>query len=426
MSKITWHNETRKVKDLLPADYNPRAMSEKERQDLLESVEEFDAVVPVVINIGKRENILIGGHQRVEIYGMLNIEEIDVRVPNRELTLAEEKRLNLRLNKNTGHFVGDKLKELGIDLLIEVGFGEEELTGMFDDVDVLDDSFDVEKKIKEIKTPKTAPGDLWQLGDHRLMVGDSTDPEQVKKLMGGAKADMIYCDPPYNIGLDYTKGIGQKANYGGNYTAKKDSKNNDDYKTFVGKTIANALENAKKDVHVFYWCDERYIWVFQTIYAEQAVESHRVCLWIKQSANPTPQIAFSKVYEPCVYGKRGKPYLNRDIKNLSEIMNKEVEGGNQGFDEIFSYVNLWLQKRDTTQDYEHPTQKPVTLHERPLKRCTAPGHVVIDLFGGSGSTLISCEQLKRKAYLMEQDPIFATVIIERWEAWTGGKAKKIK
>ena len=132
------------------------------------------------------------------------------------------------------------------------------------------------------------------------------------------------------------------------------------------------------------------------------MESHRVCLWIKQSANPTPQIAFSKVYEPCVYGKRGKPYLNRDIKNLSEIMNKEVESGNQGFDEVFSYVNLWLQKRDTTQDYEHPTQKPVTLHERPLKRCTAPGHNVIDLFGGSGSTLMTCEQLKRKAYLMEQ------------------------
>ncbi len=432
MQKIQWKNETRLVKDLLPADYNPREMTSKEEEDLRASIEEFDAVVPVVINIGKRGNVLIGGHQRVTIYGQLGIEEIDVRVPNRELTTAEEKRLNLRLNRNTGHFVQEKLKEMGIELLIDVGFDEEDMSAMFDDVDIIDDAFDVQARTKKMTAPITAPGDVWQLGDHRLMVGDSTNPEDVAKLMGKDKADMIYCDPPYNIGIDYSKGTNtgpkqkekrvfrtEKASYG------NDNMKDDRYYGFLSKTLVNALQHANKDVHTFYWCDERYIGLIQRMFVDQGIDSKRVCMWVKNNFSLTPQIAFNKVYEPCVYGVKGSPYLNKNIKNLNEILNKEVESGNQVHDEIMSYVTLWIEKRDSVQEYEHPTQKPITLHEKPLKRCTGVGHVVIDLFGGSGSTLIACEQLKRRARLMEIDPIFATVIIERWENFTNKKAKRI-
>lgn len=258
--------------------------------------------------------------------------------------------------------------------------------------------------------------------------------------------DMIYCDPPYNIGLNYEDGwsgsdTGHK--YRGTGATRKDTsgkfpdlkykgvKINDrktaaDYMAFIGQTIDNALQASGKNVHVFYWCDENFIWVMQQAFSEHGIDPRRVCIWIKNNFNMTPQFAFNKVYEPCVYGTVGKPFLNPRYRNLNEILNKEIESGNQVHDEIYDLFNIWLVKRMATQSYNHPTQKPVQLHEKPLKRCTAPGSKVLDLFGGSGSTLIACEQLKRKAYLMELNPVFCQVIIDRWEQQTGKKAKKVK
>lgn len=148
-------------------------------------------------------------------------------------------------------------------------------------------------------------------------------------------------------------------------------------------------------------------------------------MWIKNNFNMTPQIAFNKVYEPCVYGVIGRPYLNPILKNLNEILNKEILSGNQVHDEIGDMFNIWLARRDNAQDYEHPTQKPVTLHEKPIKRTTKVNDLILDLFGGSGSTMISAEQLGRRVYLMENDPIFCQVIINRWKEFTGKKAIKI-
>lgn len=423
--KITWSIEKRKVADLKGAAYNPRKMSEEEERDLSESIDEFGAVIPVVVNVGKRNNILIGGHQRTKLYTKKGVEEIDVIVPSRELSPTEEKRLNLRLNKNTGSWDTEKLREMDLTMLLDVGFGDEELQVFFDDVEMIDDQFNVGRAMAEIKNPKTKPGEVWQLGEHRLMCGDSTDPVQVKKLMGDDKADIIYCDPPYNIGLDYSKGVTTEGKYQGNFTGKKDSKKDGEYAAFVDATLKNALENTKPNAHVFYWCDERYIWIMQTLFSENKVKNQRVCLWVKNNFNITPQVAFNKAYEPCVYGVTGKPFLNKGIRNLNEILNKEIESGNQVHEEILEMITIWLDKREDTTRYEHPTQKPVTLAEKPLKRCSAPGHIVIDLFGGSGSTLIACEQIKRKARLMEQDPVFCDVIIKRWEEFTNQKAKKL-
>lgn len=421
---LKWKNETRKVKDLIPADYNPRDMTEKERQDLANSIEEFNEVEPVVVNTGKRKDVLIGGHQRVKHYADIGKETVDVRVPSRELSLEEEQRLNLRLNRNVGHFVGEKLKELDLTMLLEVGFDDDDLAMLWDDVDTVEDDFDVERAVKEIKVPRIKEGEIWQLGDHRLMCGDSTNPDDVSELMD-VKADLIYCDPPYNIGLDYNKGIGGKGDYGGGYSSKKDSKKDEVYYEFIKHTVENAIQNSKKDFHIFYWSDERFINVIQNIYNTLGIDNRRVCLWIKNSFNVTPQVAFNKVYEPCVYGTRGKPKLNKNIRNLNEILNQEVGSGNQVIDEIMDIITIWLVKRDNTQQYEHPTQKPVSLNEKPIKRCTSPGDVMLDLFGGSGSSLIACEQLGRKARMMEIDPIFATVIVDRWEAFSSKKAKKI-
>ncbi len=422
---LTWTTARRAVKDLLPAGYNPRKMTENERRDLEDSIKEFGTVVPIVLNIGTRENVLIGGHQRAAIYADLGIEEIDVMVPSRELSEKEEKTLNLRLNKNLGSWDDELLKAFDMDLLLEVGFGDEELQALFDDVDVIDDDFDVEKAIKETKVARVKPGEIWQMGEHRLLVGDSTNVEQVKKLMGTDLADVIYMDPPYNIGLDYSKGISTSGKYEGSYTGAKDSKKDTVYGAFLDASIKAALAVAKPNAHIFYWCDERYIWLLQTLYQQNGVDNKRVCLWIKNNFNMTPQVAFNKAYEPCVYGVRGKPFLNKSLTNTNELLNKEITNGNQVHEEILDLFDLWLVRRDAAQSYEHPTQKPVTLNEKPLKRVSAPGHIVFSGFAGSGSDLIACEQLNRKWRGVEQDPLFATVCIDRWESFTNQKASRL-
>ena len=424
-NKLVWSITRRVIKDLLPAGYNPRKISENERRDLENSIKEFGTVIPVVLNIGTRSNVIIGGHQRVSIYADLGIEEIDAMIPNRELNEKEEKTLNLRLNKNLGSWDEEKLKELDMDLLLEVGFGDEELQSLFDDVDVIDDEFDIEKAVRETKIPRVKPGEIWELGEHKLLVGDSTSLEQVQKLMGSDLADVIYCDPPYNIGLDYSKGVGTSGKYEGSYTSKKDSKKDSVYTSFIDSSMQTALTVAKPNVHLFYWCDEKYIWLTQTLFTQNKIENKRVCLWIKNNQNCTPQVAFNKMYEPCVYGIIGKPYLNKNIKNANEILNQEITSGNQVHEEILDMINIWMEKRDNAQDYEHPTQKPVTLNEKPLKRCSAPGHVVFSGFAGGGSDLIACEQLGRKWRGVEIDLIFATVCIDRWEKFTNKKAKLI-
>ncbi len=182
---LTWKAEKRKVSDLIEAEYNPRKMSAEEEKNLDESIGEFGAVIPVVVNIGKRKDVLIGGHQRKKLYQKRGITEIDVMVPQRELTRDEEKKLNLRLNKNTGSWDLEKLREFGLGMLSEVGFNNIEVTGIFDTKQTADDNFDLEEAEKKAGTTKIKRGDIYQLGKHRIMCGDVRDEKDMKKLMGG-------------------------------------------------------------------------------------------------------------------------------------------------------------------------------------------------------------------------------------------------
>ena len=143
-----------------------------------------------------------------------------------------------------------------------------------------------------------------------------------------------------------------------------------------------------------------------------------MCLWIKNGHNPTPQVAFNKCYEPCVYGTLGRPFLSKTEQGLTEIMNGEITTGNQSLDDI----NLWTSKRVSSEKYKHATTKPVELHYRAIKRCTRPNDIVLDSFGGSGSTLGACHNLNRRCYLVELEPIFCDLIIRRYEILTGDKA----
>ena len=414
--KRTWSSTTRKLVDLINNGYNPRKLSESEKRDLQKSVKEFGAVVPIVLNIGSRANIIIGGEQRVKVYIDLGIEEIECMIPSKELTLEEEKELNLRLNKNTGSWNEELLKEFDMNLLLDVGFGDEELQNLFDDVDLVEDDFNVEKAIKETITPKVKLGEVWELGKHRLLVGDSTNEDQVKELMKDDLADIVFCDPPYNISWEY----GGK--YGGEY---KDNKSEDEYSEFISKSIETAKKFAKRDSHFFYWSDPNSIGLTQSLYDKYQIKKRRVCLWIKSNQNCTPKIAWNRLYEPCTYGTLGKPYLNPNFRNANEILNQEVTTGNQVLDELQDMIDLWLVKRDNTQSYLHPTQKPISLNEKPFKRCSAPGHIIFSGFAGSGSDLIACEELNRVWRGVEKDLLFATIVIDRWEKFTNLKAKKI-
>jgi DNA modification methylase len=412
------------VKDLKASAYNARKWDEKAIADMKESISRFGLVDPLLVNgAPERKNIVIGGHLRLKVATLLGFTEVPVvylTIPD----IEKEKELNLRLNKNVGAWDEELLKLFDTNLLLDVGFTPDELNGFFDDVlEIQDDGFNVEEELAKIVTPETKPGDLYQLGDHRLLCGNSLDAKDVMKLMGDARANMVFSDPPYNINLDYRKGIGTK----GKYTTDKlvdDNKGAKEFEQFLDDAIKNALAASKPDAHVFFWCDEKYVWLLQKLYEEHGIVNRRLCFWVKNNFDPTPQVAFNKVIELCVYGTRGTPPLNPALKNLSEVMNKEANSIGL-YDDLMSIVQLWLVKRDATTDYEHPTQKPITLCEKPLKRCSAPGEIILDLFGGSGSTLIAAEQLKRRAFLVEIDPTFCDVIIRRWETFTGNHAKRL-
>lgn len=418
-TKLHWTTEKRIVNDLIPYEKNPRTISSKQLADLTKSLQKFNLVeIPAI----DTNNTVLAGHQRLKVLQVLGRgnEEIDVRVPNRKLIEKEAEQYLISSNALGGDWDFEKLKSFDLDLLLDIGFNQIDLTHLWEDnLTVEQDAFDVEEELAKIKTPKTKLGDLIRLGSHRLLCGDSTKSENLKRLFGTDKATMIYSDPVYNISIDYNKGLGGKKNYGGTVN---DKKSEGAYRELIQKSLENALAVAKKDVHVFYWCDQTYIWLIQDLYRELGVANKRVCLWIKNGHNPTPGVAFNKCYEPCVYGVQGAPYIAPNIQNLNEVMNKELTTGNSLLEETSAELDLWLVKRLPAKEYQHATSKPPKLHEKAIRRCTKPGDIILDSFSGSGSTLIAGEQLKRKVYGMELEPIFCDLIIRRFEKLTGIKA----
>ncbi len=412
------------VKDLKPATYNPRKWEPGAIEQLTESIQRFGLIDPILVNSAdNRKNIVIGGHFRLKIAKDLGFTEVPVvylDLPDE----GKEKELNLRLNRNTGEWDFELLKDFDINLLLDAGFNDTELSMAWDEnIELEDDGFNTRKELEAIINPETKTGDIYQLGRHKLICGDATNPEVVNTLLGDSKINTIYADPPYNLNYDYQKGLGKEKKY--KCQEVKDDRSNEEYRIFLEKTLHNGLDHCEKDVHIFYWCDQKYIGLLQDLYASNGINNKRVCLWIKNNQNATPQVAFNKCYEPCVYGTIGNPYLSKKHFSFTEILNPEIGTGNQTIEDIEDLLDIWMIKRLPTADYLHPTEKPVTLHEKPLKRCTKAGDNILDFFGGSGSTLIACEQLGRTAFLVEKDPVFCDIIIRRWEKLTKGLAKKI-
>jgi DNA modification methylase len=422
MQKLVWHTEQRVVDNLMPSPKNPRIMSDKQTEDLKKSIKRFNlAEIPAIDVDGK----ICAGHQRIRVLQLLGRgkEKIDVRVPNRKLTEKEYEQYMLTSNVVIGDWDYEKLKVFDLDFLVDIGFDQIELGKFWDKkMEVEDDEFEPEKEIKKIKHPTTKLGDIVLLGQHKIICGDSTNPKVLEKLFGGEKTSMIYSDPVYNLKLDnlYDGGVGGKQNYGGQVN---DNRTDDEYADLIRKSMKCALGVTKKDTHIFYWSDQRYIWLTQTLYRDLGIENKRVCLWIKNGQNPTPGVAFSKCYEPCTYGTIGQPYLSKNFQGLNEVMNKEMTTGNNLIDEI---GDIWAVKRLSGKEYAHATSKPPKLHEKAILRCTKPGDIILDSFLGSASTLIAGEYLKRKVYGVELEPVFCDLAIKRWERLSGRKAEVIR
>jgi DNA modification methylase len=411
------------VSEIKGAVYNPRKISKEALGHLKESIVRFSVIDPIIVNSAPtRKNICIGGHMRLRAakeLGHTTIPVVYVHIPS----IEKEQELNLRLNSNGGEWDFEKLKFFEPDFLTDIGFSDSDLSSIWsENLEVSDDEYDEEKEIKSIKIPTTKLGDLITLGEHRLICGSSTDPEVLKRLLGDEQASMIYSDPPYNINIDYNGGIGGKKNYGGNVL---DTRTDSEYKEFIKKTMVAALSIAKPDVHTFYWADQIYIGLIQELYRDLGITNRRVAIWLKNSQNPVPSVAFNKCYEPCIYGTRGKPYLNDTIQNLNEVMNKELTTGNSLLEETLDHLDIWMVKRLSGKEYTHATSKPSKLHEKAIRRCTRPGEIILDSFSGSGSTMIAAEQLKRRVYAVELEPVFCDLTIRRWESLTGKKAEVI-
>lgn len=408
------------VGTLQPAAYNPRKISKESLAQLKESITRFRMVDPVIANSApKRKNVVIGGHMRLRAAKELGHESVPVVYVNIP-SLKKEQELNLRLNRNLGEWDFSKLKSFDIEQLLDVGFDGGDLSNIWDQtLETEDDGFDEAKELAKIKTPTVRVGDMYRLGEHVLACGDATDGSVVRRLVGEERMSLVDTDPPFNILYSYS---GKNGKYGGR---EKDDKTADEYAAFLRALIENAKAASKPDAHYIFWGDERWVWLLQTLYQELGIKLQRLCIWIKDNAMPTPRIGFNKATEFAVYGTTGSPYINENVRNFNTIMNKEVGSGGQAIDDIMDLFNIWLVKRLPANQYQHPTQKSPTLYEKALKRLTSPGDCVLDLTAGSGTLMAACQQMKRRAFMCEADPVFATLIKNRYERMTGDKAEKI-
>lgn len=411
-----------KIQDLKPSEYNPRGLTEKEMTDLKESILSFGMVEPIIVNGAEnRKNIIIGGHQRFYICRDLGWQEIPVVYINIS-EIEKEQELNLRLNKNLGHWDWDLLAgHFGKETLIDIGFSSEELDRNFL-LEMTEDNFDAESEYQKIQEPQTKYGELFKLGNHRLLCGDATKKEDAEKLMNGKLGDMIFTDPPYNVdykspgGLDYAS-----KKFGG--TGGKifnDDKSDEECIKFYSDVLINLYKSTKDSCTIYWWFANKNNWINRLAFKNSNWHFSQVIIWLKNSMVFSRGQDYHRVYEPCMVGwkEKKKHFTNKLFTNLQDVFNLEKA-------EFEEMLDVWYIHRDVTIQYQHPTQRPIKLAERALKKNSKINDIILDFFGGSGSTLLACEQLNRRCYMMELDPKYCDVIIKRWEQFTNQKAEKL-
>lgn len=416
MDKLTWHNERRKVDELLPYPQNPRMMTQEQAKQLRASLEKFDLVEVPAINT---DNVIVAGHMRLKTLQLLGrgAEEIDVRVPSRPLTEDELREYNLRSNKNTGGWDYDLLAGFDSELLLEIGWSKDELQKIFD------------IQVAEVEEPPAVEpmvklGDMYKLGRHRLICGDSTDRTVVERVMQGELADMVFTDPPYNVNYCYAKyeGIhkGRKRKFIHGDKLFNDNKSEEQFYHFLLDVFKHCYDFTKDSAAIYICFSTKSDPAFRLAMEDAGYLFSQTIIWLKERIILAHGQDYHRIYEPIMFGwKKGKKhYGNKMITTEQEFWTLD----RQEFEE---QLDVWFEARDKSADYEHPTQKPVRLAERAIKKSSQADGILFEPFGGSGSTLLACEQLQRSCRAVELDPAYCDVIIGRWEKLTGLKAEKV-
>ena len=436
------------LSDLSPAEYNPRRITDEALHGLKYSIDEFGDLSGITFNL--TTNNLVTGHQRVtalkDQYGDIKIvrdaENADrgwIITPSGESfvlrfvrwDLKKEKAANVAANSSTiqGEFTdGLKLilEEIKLEVpdifaslkLEELKFPDIELNlpGVdAEDSETEEDGFDMDQALKEIDVPRTQPGDIYLLGNHRLMCGDSANPDDVALLMGTELAQLIFTDPPYNVNYQSPSGLSYNSSrYGNSGRIFNDNKTDADCLTFYTDVLKNLFEISKDDAAIYWWFAMGNIPLSIEAFELSGWHRSQVLIWVKNGLVFSFGQDYHRAYEPCMFGwkKKNTHYKNKDLNNLVDVFNIEKT-------EFNSIADVWYQKRDATHLYVHPTQKPIGLAERALRKNSRDQDIVVDLFGGSGSTLLACHQMNRRARLMELDPKYCDAIVKRYLQFTG-------
>ena len=385
--------EKKNTADLLPADYNPRKdlkPGDAEYEKLKRSIEQFGYVEPVIWN--QTTGRVVGGHQRLKVLMDMGMTEVDCVVV--AMDEEKEKALNIALNKISGDWDKDKLALLIADLqgadfdVSLTGFEPAEIDALFKDTlkdGVKDDDFDVGAELAQ--PTMTKPGDVWTLGRHRLICGDSTKAETYDLLMGGTKANLVITDPPYNVNYEGSAG-----------KIKNDNMADEAFYNFLLDAYTHMHSAMADDASIYVFHADTEGLNFRRAFADAGFYLSGCCIWKKQSL-VLGRSPYQWQHEPCLYGwkKNGKHqwYTGRKETTIWEFDKPKKNG-------------------------DHPTMKPIPLLAYPIMNSSMSNSVVLDPFGGSGSTLIACEQTDRICYTVELDEKFCDVIVKRYIEQVGG------
>lgn len=376
-----------KITELIPADYNPRVdlqPGDKDFEKIKHSIDKYGFVEPIVWN--EKTGHIVGGHQRFKILVSEGVKEIDCVVVN--LSLAEEMELNSSLNKAQGDWDYDKLPDF-FNLILEYGgdLGDtgfdaaeiEEIMKPNVEDNVEDDNFDVDEELEKPAVSKS--GDVWLLGNHRLVVGDSTKPETYEKLMDGKKANLVVTDPPYNVNYEGTAG-----------KIKNDNLADDKFYQFLLDAFNCTHDVMANDASIYVFHADTEGLNFRRAFNDAGFYLSGCCIWKKPSL-VLGRSPYQWQHEPVLFGwlKNGTHQWYSDRKQTT----------------------IWEYDKPR-KNADHPTMKPVPLLAYPILNSSLSNCIVLDPFGGSGSTLIACEQTNRICHTIELDEKYADVIVKRY------------
>lgn len=426
------------IDQLQSSEYNPRKWDKEAIRHLKASIKKYGFVDPIIANSApERKGIVIGGHFRLSIAKETGIAEVPVvylNIPD----IEKEKELNIRLNKNTGEFDWDLLTNFKESFLADIGFSSEELDDIFAIEDVPEE-FDLEKELAKlnIKNITVKDGDVYQLGSHRLMCGDATLQENITKLMNGENADMCFTDPPYILDYLHTKYKGKGTGFG--------FKRNRKYlgtdvlpPDFTEKWMANIAKIAKPDFHIIVyenWKNIRTIWGKMEKYWK--VKNMLVWHLPNRTQGFAAKYKFFSKHDIAMVGTSKKLQFNLKLETdelqneyetaLYAIAGKPQWEGYEKGKKICPTDFIEFKASDEKSSGQGVVfgTKPVEILIPYIKVLTKRGDLIIEPFGGSGSTLIAAEKMKRRCYVIEKSPVYTEVIKYRWEKLTGKKARKI-